>query len=243
MHYFLINDEYLFNHRSGRLIELSTREEIQLRSNEWKLLYFFVLHPGEDLSTDAILAEIWQQARAKSNVTTTVKKLRQQLKDNPDAPRFIQTQVMKGYAFIGEVQTLDETAYQQRLEKESDKRQRAIQWIIAHSPRPILLAVNILCLIGIYHSLLPLYLDWQKGYANIQTPSIQIVPLTYAPIDVKIDSESVAMCQSMITDTQQQSLYEIIPVIGEFTATRFPTLYWSTAERKALVCQFAPILD
>lgn len=73
MSFYLLNQNLLFNSQSGKLLNLTSLQETQLRSNEWKLLSLFIEHSGSDLTSAFILEAIWESTRAKSSVATAVK--------------------------------------------------------------------------------------------------------------------------------------------------------------------------
>ncbi len=240
--HFLLNNQFLFNHQYGRLHDLKARTEVQLRSNEWKLLYFFVTHPGEDLSTDNILSAVWEQVRSKSNVTTTVKKLRQHLEDNPDSPRFIQTQVMKGYAFIGDVSALTAKEYDSMLASSSKKQQRLLHWWQQHYQRTSLFIVNIICLFVIYLSLLPVYNDSQLKKRTLSSPSVNIIPMYINSHGEDITNKALNICQQLATNAKQTSSYYQLP-IAENPVNHNHSLMWSSSNKEMLICQLKPTSD
>ncbi|MEG3695854.1 helix-turn-helix domain-containing protein, partial [Vibrio coralliirubri] len=87
MSFYLLNQNLLFNSQSGKLLNLTSLQETQLRSNEWKLLSLFIEHSGSDLTSAFILEAIWESTRAKSSVATAVKNLRAQLGDSSEQPK------------------------------------------------------------------------------------------------------------------------------------------------------------
>ncbi len=81
--------------RSGALIDLSGKE--------FELLKYFICHPGENLSRERLLEEVWGYPRLP--VTRTVDAhlvhLRQKLEPNPEQPQFFLTVHGIGYKFVG----------------------------------------------------------------------------------------------------------------------------------------------
>lgn len=81
--------------RGGRPIEFSAKE--------FELLKYFVCHPGETLSRDRLLDEVWgyEHYPTTRTVDTHIVRLRQKLEPNPEEPRFILTIHGVGYKFVG----------------------------------------------------------------------------------------------------------------------------------------------
>jgi two-component system alkaline phosphatase synthesis response regulator PhoP len=81
--------------RGGKPIDLSAKE--------FALLAYFLAHPGETLSRDRLLDEVWGYENYPSSrtVDTHIVHLRQKLEENPEEPRFILTIHGTGYKFVG----------------------------------------------------------------------------------------------------------------------------------------------
>jgi DNA-binding response OmpR family regulator len=80
--------------RSGAPVELSTKE--------FALLAYFISHPGETLSRDRLLDEVWgyQNYPNTRTVDTHIVHLRHKLEPNPEDPRYIVTVHGIGYKFV-----------------------------------------------------------------------------------------------------------------------------------------------
>jgi len=74
---------------------------IPLQAREYRLLEYLSLHPGELLTRDRILNEVWgyDSETTTRTVDVHIAKLRQRL-DESDLPRHIQTVRGRGYRFI-----------------------------------------------------------------------------------------------------------------------------------------------
>jgi DNA-binding response OmpR family regulator len=83
--------------RAGRGLALTPRA--------FALLEFLMLHPGEVISRERLLDQLWGWAYPVGTraVDIRVAELRKALEDNPETPRYIETVVGQGYRFIGEV--------------------------------------------------------------------------------------------------------------------------------------------
>ena len=69
-----------------------------------QLLAYFLDHNGQVLSRDKLVAFLWPNRVVTDDaLRSTVKKLREMLKDDAKSPRFIKTLPSKGYEFIGDV--------------------------------------------------------------------------------------------------------------------------------------------
>jgi two-component system alkaline phosphatase synthesis response regulator PhoP len=81
--------------RAGKPIEFS--------SKEFDLLKYFVCHPGEALSRERLLEEVWGYNRFPTTRTVDahIVRLRQKLESRPEEPHFILTIHGVGYKFVG----------------------------------------------------------------------------------------------------------------------------------------------
>ena len=81
--------------RQGKAMDFS--------SKEFELLKYFLCHPGETLSRDRLLEEVWGYGRFPTTRTVDahIVRLRQKVEPKPDEPRFILTIHGTGYKFVG----------------------------------------------------------------------------------------------------------------------------------------------
>src|SRR3984885_15165332 len=79
--------------RDGNVVTLSARE--------FQLLRFLIEHPGETLSRDVLLKQVWGYRAAvyTRTVDMRIANLRQRLEDDPKQPKFILTVQGLGYKF------------------------------------------------------------------------------------------------------------------------------------------------
>jgi DNA-binding response OmpR family regulator len=91
--------------RQGRRASYQGRELV-LSRRALGVLEYLMLHPGEIISRERLLDEVWGWAGAAGTraVDTRVAELRAALKDDPAEPRFIETVVGRGYRFLGRVE-------------------------------------------------------------------------------------------------------------------------------------------
>src|SRR5581483_7201417 len=81
--------------RRGKALDFS--------SQEFELLKYFLCHPGETLSRDRLLEEVWGYDRFPTTRTVDahIVRLRQKVEPKPEQPRFILTVHGTGYKFVG----------------------------------------------------------------------------------------------------------------------------------------------
>lgn len=78
-------------------------QQVALSAREFQLLRYFVEHPGETLSRQELLKEVWGYGGAPSTRTVDVHVagLRQKLETDPKQPQLILTVLGLGYKFAG----------------------------------------------------------------------------------------------------------------------------------------------
>jgi two-component system phosphate regulon response regulator PhoB len=76
-------------------------KEIELTSTEFKLLEFFLTHPGTAWSREQLLREVWgeQHFVTPRTVDVHIRRLREQIEEKPDEPVFLVTVRGFGYRF------------------------------------------------------------------------------------------------------------------------------------------------
>jgi two-component system alkaline phosphatase synthesis response regulator PhoP len=81
--------------RNGRSLDFS--------SKEFDLLKYFLCHPGEALTRDRLLEDVWGYDKFPTTRTVDahIVRLRQKLEPKPDDPRFFLTVHGTGYKFVG----------------------------------------------------------------------------------------------------------------------------------------------
>jgi DNA-binding response OmpR family regulator len=78
-------------------------KELEFSSKEFELLKYFLCHPGEALSRDRLLEDVWGYDRFPTTRTVDahIVRLRQKVEPKPEEPRFILTVHGTGYKFVG----------------------------------------------------------------------------------------------------------------------------------------------
>jgi DNA-binding response OmpR family regulator len=81
--------------RKGKPVDFSAKE--------FELLKYFLCHPGETLSRDRLLEDVWgyEHYPTTRTVDAHIVHLRQKLEPNPEEPRYILTIHGVGYKFVG----------------------------------------------------------------------------------------------------------------------------------------------
>lgn len=76
-------------------------KEVELTSTEFRLLEFFLTHPGHAFSRDQLLRQVWgeQHFVTPRTVDVHVRRLREQIEVKPDEPVFLATVRGFGYRF------------------------------------------------------------------------------------------------------------------------------------------------
>jgi two-component system phosphate regulon response regulator PhoB len=76
-------------------------EELLLTSTEFKLLEFFLMHPGNAYSREQLLDEVWGQQHfvTPRTVDVHVRRLRERIEEKPDLPQYLTTVRGFGYRF------------------------------------------------------------------------------------------------------------------------------------------------
>jgi DNA-binding response OmpR family regulator len=100
------SDKYAFGdvEVNFRSCQVSRRgQSVDFSSKEFDLLKFFLHHPGETLSRDRLLEEVWgyDHFPTTRTVDAHVVRLRQKVEPRPEEPRFILTVHGTGYKFVG----------------------------------------------------------------------------------------------------------------------------------------------
>jgi len=78
--------------------------EVRLTRKEFDLLRYLVEHPGEVVTRDRLLDEVWgyEQYPTTRTVDTHIPRLRQKFEDDPERPSHILTAHGQGYRFVVE---------------------------------------------------------------------------------------------------------------------------------------------
>jgi len=86
--------------RGARRVYLDGRELV-LTSTEFKLLEYFLTHPGRAYSREQLLESVWGEQRyvTPRTVDVHVRRLREQIEEQPDTPRYLTTVRGFGYRF------------------------------------------------------------------------------------------------------------------------------------------------
>lgn len=99
-------DRYLFGEIEVNLRSCQVSrngKSLDFSSKEFDLLKYFLCHPGEALTRDRLLEEVWGYDKFPTTRTVDahIVRLRQKLEAKPDDPRFFLTVHGTGYKFVG----------------------------------------------------------------------------------------------------------------------------------------------
>ncbi|MFO1032058.1 MAG: response regulator transcription factor [Planctomycetota bacterium] len=91
----------LWADRSRRLAGRGERQ-IVLRRREFDLLLFLLQHPGRPWSRDQLRQRVWRDAMDEDSRTVDVhvRRLRQQIEEDPSCPRYLLTEFGVGYRMV-----------------------------------------------------------------------------------------------------------------------------------------------
>jgi phosphate regulon transcriptional regulator PhoB len=86
--------------RDAHRVFLNDRE-LQLTSTEFKLLEYFIVNPGRAFSREQLLSEVWgeQHYVTPRTVDVHVRRLREQIEEQPEDPKYLVTVRGFGYRF------------------------------------------------------------------------------------------------------------------------------------------------
>ncbi len=92
-------------------IDLSSRtltvdgDGVRLTPTQWRLLEVLVAHPGRVLTHRQVIAAVWSAQHgdeARESLRVHLRSLRQKLRDDASAPRYIETEPGVGYRWLGD---------------------------------------------------------------------------------------------------------------------------------------------
>ncbi|MEX2551252.1 MAG: response regulator transcription factor [Nitriliruptoraceae bacterium] len=92
-------------------IDLSSRtvtvdgEPVRLTPTQWRLLEVLVAHPGRILTYGQVIEAVWSAQHgdeARDSLRVHLRSLRQKLRDDASAPRYIETEPGVGYRWLGD---------------------------------------------------------------------------------------------------------------------------------------------
>ena len=89
--------------QTGELLKAGTR--VQLRPQEAQVLEELLAHPGELVTREQLIARLWPKRVVdfSMGLNSVVRRLRADLGDHAETPRYIETIPRRGYRFIGTV--------------------------------------------------------------------------------------------------------------------------------------------
>jgi phosphate regulon transcriptional regulator PhoB len=90
---------FKLDHAARRVFQ--GQRELTLTSTEFNLLEFFLSHPGRAYSREQLLESVWGEQRyvTPRTVDVHVRRLREQIEEQPDSPRYLTTVRGFGYRF------------------------------------------------------------------------------------------------------------------------------------------------
>src|SRR5215470_18306021 len=83
---------------------------VKLEKTPMELFRLLVRRRGTLVTREEIVAAIWGDevhVDVEAGINTAIRKIRQALEDNADAPRYLETVVGRGYRFVGPIEVVD----------------------------------------------------------------------------------------------------------------------------------------
>jgi DNA-binding winged helix-turn-helix (wHTH) protein len=100
-----------FTFDSGRQQLLADGREVALSPKAFEVLQLLLEHRPDVVDKETIAARVWPETHVSdASLTVVVAEIRRALADTPESPRFVRTAHRRGYAFIAEVEDLDDGA-------------------------------------------------------------------------------------------------------------------------------------
>lgn len=98
-------DGWTLRRQTGELLKAGTR--VQLRPQEAQVLEELLAHAGELVTREQLIARLWPKRVVdfSMGLNSVVRRLRADLGDHAETPRYIETIPRRGYRFIGAVDT------------------------------------------------------------------------------------------------------------------------------------------
>ena len=112
--------------RAGELRKDGLR--VKLQEKPFRMLELLLQRPGEIVSREEVRQRLWPQdtfVEFDNSLGVAVRKLREALRDDADAPRFVETVPRKGYRFLAPV-TVQDLSVPADLAKPSEEEARAV---------------------------------------------------------------------------------------------------------------------
>lgn len=96
--------------------------ELKIQDQFFQLLVYFVSNPAEVMTRERLQRELWPEGTYVSfenSLYIAIKKLRQLLGDEPNAPRYIETIPKRGYRFVAAVNVAGAVETAETIEPQS----------------------------------------------------------------------------------------------------------------------------
>ena len=111
---------------------------IRVQDQPLKILLALVERPGEVITREELRSRIWGDTFVDFDqaLNTAVRKLRQALNDNAEAPRFVETLARRGYRFVAPVEKIEPAvaataAVPTPISEPAERRRAPLHWALA----------------------------------------------------------------------------------------------------------------
>jgi len=192
---------------------------LKLEPTPFAILAFLLERRGELVSRQEIAERIWGKGvflDTDNSINGAIRKIRQALNDDPEAPRFIQTVTGRGYKFIAPVAELKGSKPGIHVLQPTDPAKVGSPPRISRMSRAAVLVVGILAALGLSLYLVPAVSHRTSGSAPIN--SLAVLPLENLSGDPSQDYFADAMTDELITELAKVST---LSVVSRTTVTRY----------------------
>jgi TolB-like protein/DNA-binding winged helix-turn-helix (wHTH) protein/Flp pilus assembly protein TadD len=197
--------------------------KIKLHHQPFQVLVLLLEHPGELVTREELHRKLWTSdtfVDFEVGLNTSIKKLRQALRDSAESPRYVETLPRRGYRFIAPVEEISNAElasehYKARTEQERSEvpptvASKSSVWRSRSWTLGGVVAVVILAAMLVWGN----QKEWRRqlwaGGARSQIRSIAVLPLENLSGDPEQEYFTDGMTDALITDLAQISSLKVI---------------------------------
>lgn len=170
-------------------------QRVRLERQPMELLIFFAQRPGQLVNRDEIIQKLWGSdvfVDADRGINSAVRKIRSALKDDPAAPKFLETVVGKGYRFTGNLELVQTSSPPAQGEAEPISERPKRRWLRLAFLTGCALVVLTLGIVGAQYQ--------RSRKASPRVHSIAVLPLANLSGDSSEDYLADGITDELITE-------------------------------------------